>query len=159
MTSYSVELKKSFWGHRYKYVYLIYCLSDESFIYVGQTGRISGVLGRLAQHLQQGGTLVKQLEKKGIDLYSQHIKLEYFLLEGNVFNSESYRESLEVLVQNFIPEISPIRIISNIKQNSRSYIKHHKVKSLFENQIQNRLRDIFQVKTKRPIKTENKIKP
>ena len=136
-----LELKKSFWGHKYNYIYLIYRLDEDRFLYIGQTAQSTGVIGRLHQHLQ-GGTLIQRAGKRGIDIFSEDITLEYFLLTEKVFASLSYRESLETVIHNFIPQISSIEIISNIKYNNCAYIEHIAVTDLFE-KMKSRLEKIF----------------
>ena len=142
MVKHVIELEESFRGDKYNYIYLIYRLGKNGFLYIGQTGQTCGVIGRLYQHLCQKGSLVKRAKKRGIDISSKDITLEYFLLKEDIFSSPSYRESLEVVIHNFIPQISSIEIISNIRYNNDAYTQYRVVQD-FLKQIENRLKEVF----------------
>ena len=142
MVKHVIELKESFKGDKYNYIYLIYRLGKNGFLYIGQTGQTCGVIGRLYQHLCQDGSLIMRAEKRGVDIFSKDITLEYFLLKEDIFDYQPYRESLEVIIHHFIPQISSIEIISNIRCNNYYYTQHRAVQG-FLKKIESRLKEVF----------------
>ena len=71
MKTYRIAVSQPGASERYPYVYILYTVNPEAFVYVGETEDLNGAIGRLAGHikLNNPGTFIKKfMENSNYDV-------------------------------------------------------------------------------------------
>lgn len=144
MKIYNISVSKPGVSECEPYIYIIYTIDPEAYVYVGETEDLNGALGRLAGHIkiQKPGTFItKFAENSALDIsVLSDIRMiafdvsEYQIFSGAV--NKTKRRALEYLLHFKILGFScddsilmPYTVISHVQAQER-YISDVKIKEI-----------------------------
>lgn len=134
MKAYNISISEPGVSECYPYIYIIYTVEPEAYVYIGETEDMNGALGRLSGHLkiQKPGTFIsKYMENSSLDVsFLNNIQMiafdvsEYEIFSGAV--NKIRRRALEYLLHFKILGFScddsikiPYTVISHVQTQDR----------------------------------------
>lgn len=144
MKTYRIAVSQPGASERYPYVYILYTVNPEAFVYVGETEDLNGAIGRLAGHikLNNPGTFIKKfMENSNYDvscLKDIHM-IAFDISEHEIFTGEinkTRRRALEYLLHFKILGFScddsvkiPYTVVSHVQTQER-FISDRKINDI-----------------------------